>query len=176
MARVILTEDQRAQFLRVLRLFLTSGPKGGPVPWRHGGRGFKGTDCIGMPIYALQLVGVDADTRKDYPQVADGAELMAGLQDRLGPPLKNLRSARAGDIALMRWHVSDGKDLVTHVGVLTELPYPSNSTHPLQKFALLHCLRQGESVSTRSCGVIEHRIDARWASRIVAVYSVGGAA
>lgn len=156
----------RAAFNIAVRQFMTAGPNGGPVRYRHRGRGFKGTDCVGLPFYALLMIGVDAGDSPDYSPRPDGVTLRQALVERLGEPIP-MSTARAGDIVLMRWHATKEATWFNHVGVLTALPYPVDSSHPLEKFAVMHAFATNKTV-------IEHRIAPPWTRRIAEVYSLTG--
>lgn len=162
MTRLIphLTEAERVEFIATAQSLLTGNKKRGPVRFKHMGRSTKGIDCIGVPVWTYREMGLgtlvhDLDR---YSRAPDGVTLREALRAHLGPAVK-LAAGRAGDIALMRWYDKRGEGSNVgwhnHVGILTDYPYGG--------LALLHSYLGNRKV-------VQHRIDAVWARRIVEVY------
>lgn len=157
-----LSDDERIAFIAAARTFLTAGPDGGRVPFRHHGRSYKGVDCIGFCGLSLRAVGRYFQDLKQYPRTPDGSTLRQGLVAHLGESLTP-EQMQPGDIALMRWHESDEKRWDTHVGIITDYPVDPSS------FAMIHAYRQADD--PKGIGeVIEHRLGAPWDRRIVEVF------
>lgn len=116
------------------------------VPFRHQGRSVLGLDCIGLVVCAARDIGLTLRDRTDYPRDPNG-ELPAELAAQTEPA----DSVRPGDLALMAFAGQP-----THVAIL------AGDT-------LIH----GYASVGR---VVEHRIDARWRSRIVSVHRLRGIA
>lgn len=167
----ILPESARPTFIDAVRSFLTAGPNGGPVRWRHRGRNYRGIDCIGLPIHGLRALGLVAQDSADYSAMPDGVMLQEALQTHLGAPIP-MTAAKPADVVLMRWYERDAEVFFNHVGILT--PYP------LGGFALLHAYaepRRSNIPGVRPHGVVtEHRLGDPWVRRIGLVYSLTGSA
>lgn len=147
-----LSDEERTVFIAVVRSFLTAGKNGGRVEYRHRGRNFRGVDCIGVPIYAMGVIGRDIRDLRVYSPAPDGHTLRDALIAHLGQPIAP-EDMQPGDIALMRWHQLNGLDLFNHVGVVT--PYPIAG-----HLALLHSYAPNQQVT-------EHIIGEPWDRRIV---------
>lgn len=149
-----LTAKERSVFIAAARAFLTSGPDGGRVRYRHRGRDYRGVDCIGIPVCAMAAVGRDVQDPRVYSPMPDGHTLRDALIAHLGQPIPP-DELRPGDIALMRWHEQGGTRFFNHVGVVTR--------HPLGGLALLHSYKPNREV-------VEHIIGEPWIRRIVEGY------
>ena len=147
MSRLVapLTAAERDAFIAEARTYLR-------VPFRHTGRSRRGVDCVGLVAVALAAVGREVADRRDYGRdpVRDG--LREVLVAHFGEPVAE---AQPGDVALMRWHESNGVQLYCHVGILTD--------YPLGGLALLHAHSQNRQV-------VEHRLAGPWPRRVVETY------
>lgn len=152
-----LLPEERAAFIAYARTFLTAGPDGGRVRFKHHGRNYRGVDCIGLCVASLAAVGREANDLRRYPRTPDGHTLRAALVEHLGAPVDTLQP---GDIALMRWYESQGNRWDTHVGIITDYPVDPNS------LAMIHAYQQADRADGGG-EVIEHRLGAPWDRRIV---------
>lgn len=146
-----LSAEQRTAFIAAARSFRD-------VPFKRRGRSFRGVDCVGLPVCALAMIGLSANDLRVYSPRPDGVTLRATLVAHLGPPIP-VPDAQPGDIALMRWHESNGTVWHNHVGIFT--PYH------LGGLSLLHAFKPAGRV-------IEHNIESPWDRRIAEVFSLGG--
>lgn len=101
-------------------------------------------DCIGLLVLSFRAIGVDLVDEVGYGRTPYNQRLRAALTARLGPPVPG--PLQPGDVVTMRWN---GEEM--HVGLLTD--------HP-EGLGLIHCARDRK-------GVVEHRLTADWAERIV---------
>ena len=113
------------------------------TPWQHQGRTEAGVDCVGLCVLALRAAGYSVQDRTDYGTDPDGT-----LRAALDANLIMVDDMRAGDIALVCFRAE------RHVGIISVGDYG---------FTLIHA----DSHAKR---VVEHRIDERWARRIVGVW------
>lgn len=151
-----LTVAERAVFIEACLLFMDGGPNGGRTPFKHRGRDLRGVDCIGVPVFAMRVVGREVNDLDRYAHRPDGVTLQTLIAEHLGAPLPRDK-IRPADIVLMRWHEKNGKKMVNHVGVV--MP-------PIGSEAGLYLLHAYHGVDE----VIHHRIDAKWMGRIVEAY------
>lgn len=135
--RVHLSADQKIALVAAARSFI--GAK-----WRHQGRRPEFMDCIGLAFLSFRAIGVEMADEKGYGRTPHNKRLRAGMVSRLGDPAP--LPLQPGDVVTMRWN---GEEM--HVGIVTD--------HP-DGLGLIHCSRPHG-------GVIEHRLTAEWADRIV---------
>ena len=136
----------RADFIAAARAWLG-------VPFRHQGRSRSGVDCAGLVICLareLGLVAPDFDIN-GYRRAPDGSMLDACRQH-----LQPAASVDEAHVLVMRFSVQP-----QHVGI--PVPYRHGG------LALLHALEP-------SGGVVEHRLDATWRSRVLHAYRFEGVA
>lgn len=124
------------------------------TPWRHqGGTKGLGCDCIGLVYGAALAAGHDAvqafvadPSWRNYGRQPDPARLL-GLCEQWLQPIK-VADAGVGDILVMRFESEP-----QHFALLTR----SDPRY------IVHALAQARRV-------VEHRLDATWASRVVRAY------
>ncbi len=116
------------------------------VPFAHQGRSRHGLDCIGLLVLAARDAGAIIEDRLDYPRDPNGL-----LPVELARQFDAVAEHQPGDIMLMRF-----------AGEPQHLALCAGDT-------ILH--------SYASIGhVVEHRLDAKWARRIVQAYRLREAA
>lgn len=122
------------------------------VPFQHQGRNpAVGLDCVGLLAVSLRDAGMGhylAHDRLGYSRDPHDGLLEKALAAAFGPPLPR-SEMRPGDIVAMRF-----RGPVRHVAIVTDNP---------EGLYLIHSY-------TSILRVTEHRIDAKWARRIVGVY------
>lgn len=152
-----LSDEERTAFIAAVRSFMTSGPDGLPVRYRHRGRDYRGVDCIGIPVYAMGVVGRDVRDMAVYSPAPDGHTLRDALIAHLGQPISPAEM-QPGDIPLMRWYQPRGVRMFNHVGVITSLaPYTGGD------LVMVHAYMGNKEVT-------EHGIGEPWKRRIVEAY------
>lgn len=149
-----LSDNERQIFIAAALSFMTAGPNGARVRYRHRGRDYRGVDCIGIPVFAMRAVGRDVRDLAVYSPAPDGHTLRDALIAHLGQPIAPA-DMQPGDIPLMRWHEPNGKRLFNHVGVITR--------HPLGYLAMVHSYKPNQEVC-------EHGIGDPWDHRIVEAF------
>lgn len=124
------------------------------TPFRHQGRTVgRGLDCVGLPIYIADQLGVVYTDVIGYPRRPGGGKLEATFDEHVERGILErvkVSEMRAGDFLMMRF---SGQP--QHVAVLTA---EGNIIHAYQQVG-------------RVC---EHRLDDVWRSRIVRVYRLTG--
>jgi cell wall-associated NlpC family hydrolase len=143
-----LSAEQRTAFLAAVRSLVGTR-------YRHQGRTARGVDCVGLPVYALQQIGVACEDLFGYSPRPDGLTLQANVEKHLGPPTDKWKP---GDIVLMRWYERGDTVYCNHVGVL--------GMHA-NRWTLIHAYAQLKRVT-------EHSLAGHWPRRVYAVYSLGG--
>lgn len=143
-----LTDAQRAGVI-------ASARKLRGLKFRHQGRTTRGIDCIGVLVVAFKGAGIKLKDRIDYGKLPANRKLAQSLWQHFGLPVKHGRKRiqpsdlQPGDIATMHWG-----DEECHVGLIVDHPHG---------VGMVHAYNNGQ-------GVIEHGVDALWASRMFAVY------
>ena len=117
-----------------------------------------GADCVGFLRGAAVEAGVldpelAACLPTDYSRQPAGGELRRLMGEMLVPVLYHKDELRPGDLLLIRFARED-----QHVAMLTEL---DDDTEPY----IIHCGMHG---------VVEHRLDSVWTSRVTRVYRFRG--
>lgn len=119
-----------------------------------------GCDCLGLLVgvaQELQLPARDGQglltdfDERDYGHLPDGGHLRAVLTRVLRPVA--VETMRAGDVLLLRFEQEP-----QHLAIVSDYPRGGG-------FGLIHALAANRRV-------VEHRLDALWRGRIVAVYRV----
>lgn len=119
------------------------------VPFAHQGRSRSGVDCAGFVICVCRQVGSvpAAFDLNGYRRWPEGGELMRACDEHMiGSSLD------VAHIAVMRF-----SEAPQHLGFLA--PYRHGG------LSLVHAIRRG---------VVEHRIDRLWRSRMLAFYRIPG--
>ncbi len=121
------------------------------TPFAHQGRVVGvGLDCAGLAVVAVRAAGVDVLDFSGYGRTPNKGHLAAAMDAQ--PMLERVASIAdraAGDILLMRFLGEP-----QHVGICTG-------------DSIIHAYQAVD-------GCCEHRIDEKWAARIVRVYRVKG--
>lgn len=125
------------------------------TPYQHQQR-TKGLamDCAGVPAYIANRMGLDFVETADYGRQPVPALMRAVLQN-YGTRVA-LAEMQLGDIAWLRFEAEP-----QHLGVIGDYPHGG--------FSLIH--------ATNAAGinkVVEHRLDAAWQARIVALWRFPG--
>lgn len=116
------------------------------TPFRHQGRLVGvGLDCVGVVVHALQAVGIDVIDQRGYGDVPSNGLLESAIEQQ--PTLVRVTTIMPGDILLMRMLGQP-----THVALFTG-------------DTIIHAY----DAIGKCC---QHRLDARWASRVVRIYRV----
>lgn len=116
------------------------------TPFAHQGRSRHGLDCVGLLVLAARDAGARIEDRADYP--ADPGGLLPVELARQFDPVE---AREPGDILLMRF-AGEPQHLALFTGG-----------------TVLHCY-------TTVRRVVEHRLDTRWARRVVQAYRIREAA
>lgn len=121
-------------------------------PWRHQARGagLRGVDCAGLLLWAMARVPRPTVDVSNYGRLAYRGALEKAMRDNFGPPL-HPSEMRAGDGVVMKFRNGEP----AHVGIL--------GNHPYGGLSIIHAY-------AKTRGVVEHRLDEEWASRIMEVY------
>ncbi len=155
MTRIIapLSADERTAFIVAARAFLSAGPSGSRVKFKHRGRSVNGVDCVGLIACSLSAAGRYVEDRMVYGRdpVRDG--LRDVLVSHLGDPI--FGDLEPGDVVLMRWHEQGGSKLFNHVAIVTDYLFGG--------LALIHSLQSNHEV-------VEHRLADPWPRRIVEAF------
>jgi hypothetical protein len=139
------------------------------APYRHQGRGADGLDCVGLLIAVGKSIGaVPMDYEPEpYGMETDGAQLRRELArwarlvresdggetiERWAPRM------RRGDVVVFRI-----VGLPQHAAVATRIQYGAAA----EDWGVVHAYNTAGRV-------VEHRLDERWASRIVQVWRLDG--
>ena len=118
--------------------------------FKHQGRTPRGLDCAGLLVLTLTELGHSIVDRKSYGREPHKDGLRQTVQANMGQPLPAGAAMMPGDIVLMRF-VREPH----HLGILGD--------HPTAGLTLIHSFAEVGKV-------VEHRLDGRWASRILEVY------
>jgi len=128
------------------------------VPHRHRGRSRRGVDCAGLPWCAYADLGVELPDLEKYGREPHKDGLMGAVRAALGEPLwQGKRVNRAllsvGDVVVLRF-----VEHPHHLAIVTDDRHYG--------LGLIH------SYSPQGGGgvVVEHGLDSRWESQIVAVF------
>lgn len=118
------------------------------VRFRHQGREpEQGLDCVGLVIYTRKQLGLSSFDYLNYAHTPDPAKLIELLRAELVPI--EIDEVQPGDVL----HFRVGNNPV-HVGLATD----NGVIHSVANLR----------------GVVEHRLDDEWRSRIVAAYQIPG--
>lgn len=126
------------------------------APFRHQGRNKNGIDCAGLLVAVAWDLGIESwDPAKHtgYQRIPDGVtvnRIMSALLDKVPPLTENFLP---GNVVQIAYH-SGGRELVTHMGFLTDLQGGTGLIHAY--FPMLK--------------VVEHRFDDSWKKRCTAVF------
>lgn len=107
-------------------------------------------DCAGVPVYVAVKLGIDFTDVTDYGRLPQPDEMRTHLDRALVRVNKNVM--QPGDVAWIRFQHEP-----QHLGIVGDYLYGGLS--------LIHATN-GSGLNK----VVEHRIDERWLSRIVAVW------
>ncbi len=118
------------------------------TPWRHQGRKRGlGVDCIGVPIYVLNQLGIKKDLPVTYPRSPDGT--MKQKIESVCQPI-NLQPS-----ALLVFEIST---VSAHCGIVSSY---------MDGWGLIHAWDLvGE--------VVEHRLTSNWLRKVVGCYALPG--
>ena len=116
------------------------------VPFVHQGRTRHGLDCIGLLVCAARDAGARIEDRADYPRDPNGR-----LPIELDRQFDAVDARIPGDILLMRF-AGEPQHIALYTGATLIHSYAS--------------IRR----------VVEHRLDIKWARRIVQTYRIREAA
>lgn len=120
------------------------------VPWVHQGRSRRGVDCAGLIVCALQDLGAQPFDVAGYSSAPHGGKLLQYLLDA-GCVHTDLCSGALGVFRFARQP--------QHLALI--VPYAAGG------FGLLHALSSVGKVA-------EHRLDADWSQKMVAVFALPG--
>lgn len=129
------------------------------VPFRHRGRTGRGLDCAGLVWRAYADLGCVLPDVERYGREPHRDGLMDAMRAAFGPPvwegrsLANRSLLRVGDVVVLRFEVHPH-----HIAIVTD-----DRHHGL---GLIHAY----SPPGGGGRVLEHGLDARWQSQIVAVF------
>lgn len=125
------------------------------TPWRHQGRRKGiGVDCVGFIAEVARSVGLmDVQEAANYRRRPNGQTLRSKLDAYL--IAIQPQDLRAADVVLLATH-----ETPDHVGLIGDYPVRD-------EVSLIHAYLPARKV-------IEHRIDATWAARIVGAYRIPG--
>lgn len=118
------------------------------VPFRHRGRTSAGLDCAGLLVVAYRDLGIELPDIRIYGREPHKNGLVRAVEDGFGQPLG--RAPEPGDVLLMRFEREPH-----HLGIVGDYIHGGLS--------LIHAYGAAGRV-------VEHRLDAAWRARIVAVY------
>lgn len=113
--------------------------------YHHQGRNRAGIDCAGLIVCVARDLGVEVGDVAGYARTPDGDSLRRAVEGQA----VRVATAQPGDILLMRF---DGDP--QHLAIMTD-------------YGMIHSYAQARRV-------VEHRVDAEWAKRIVAAYQFPG--
>jgi cell wall-associated NlpC family hydrolase len=115
------------------------------IRYHHQGRNRSGMDCAGLIVCVARDLGIALLDQTGYSRVPNGGSLRRAVEGQA----VRVATAQPGDILLMRF---DGDP--QHLAIMTD-------------HGMIHSYAQARRV-------VEHRIDAEWAKRIVAAYQFPG--
>ena len=137
-------EITRSQIVETVRSYLGT-------PFQHQGRlKESGVDCVGLLVCLGRDLGVELQDSTAYRRRPDGTLLQEMIDAQL-ERIPDDAALQPGDILLIRYRAPQHAAIVTNTenGVLT-------------------CVHAIEN------GVVEHRFDSRWTSRICGRYRIPG--
>lgn len=100
------------------------------VKYHHEGRNEHGVDCVGVPYFVANKLGLEINNEKNYSKIPDGKMLLRNLKEKLGKQ-KDKGEEKEGDILLMRF---DNEP--QHVAILLEGDYIIHSYIKKRKVVL----------------------------------------
>lgn len=122
------------------------------APFRHQGRSLRGLDCVGLLVFICWHLGVSVADQEGYPERPSNGLLEGVFAEHVasGVLLRiEVTKMQSGDFLMMRF-VREPQHLAILAGD-----------------TIIH--------SYMTVGqVCEHRFDARWRSRVIAVYRLAG--
>ena len=122
------------------------------VPFRHQGRSLRGLDCVGLLVFVCGHLGVSVADRGGYPERPSNVLMEEAYSEHVssGVLLRiEATKMQPGDFLMMRF-VREPQ----HIAILA-----------------------GDTIihSYMTVGqVCEHRLDAKWRSRVIAAYRLAG--
>jgi len=122
------------------------------VPFRHQGRTLRGLDCVGLLVFVCDRMGVAVADRDGYPERPSNGLLEGAFSEHVASGVLQrieVTKMQPGDFLMMRF----GRE-PQHLAIL------AGDT-------IIHSYMTVKQVC-------EHRFDARWRSRVVAVYRLTG--
>lgn len=115
--------------------------------WHHQGRNRAGIDCIGLVIAVAHQLGLSDYDTTGYGRIPDGRVLCKLLDQHM----QRTDNSNLGDVLLMRFEKNP-----QHVAIVTDI-------------GIIHAYANARRV-------VEHRLDAVWAARVVGSYRFKGIA
>ena len=126
------------------------------TPFRHQGRvAGLGLDCAGLFVHVCKELGVDHADASGYPRNPYDGQLESQLDAQPCLTRVDVSQARKGDILCMRIRRAP-QHIAFHAGMIDGNTY------------IIHA-------SEQHGGVVHHRLDSVWGSRIMRVYRFNGA-
>lgn len=122
------------------------------VRFVHQGRSRAGLDCAGLVVRVAQDLGLSEFDWRGYGRLPDGDRMREVMQAQC-VELKPDAAPSLGLVALMRFDAEP-----QHLAIVVDHPHG---------LGIVHALMQERKVA-------EHRLDAKWAQRIVALYELPG--
>jgi cell wall-associated NlpC family hydrolase len=125
------------------------------TPYRHQGRiDGLALDCAGVPVHVAKQLGIPLTAYTRYGRLPVPAEMRAALDAHLQRVPRE--AMQIGDVAWLRFDAEP-----QHLAIVAD--------YPLGGFSIIHA-DNGRGLAR----VVEHRLDASWARRIVAVWRYPG--
>lgn len=125
------------------------------VPWVHQGRSREGVDCAGLLIVVAREAGlILPPSATDYTMAPQGSR----LRRECDAQLRRVTAIQPGHVLLIRFE----GEAERHLALAADYR---------EGLSMIHALNRGSTGR-----VVEHRLDARWRSRIAAAYAVPGVA
>jgi hypothetical protein len=125
------------------------------TPWQHQQRiNGLAMDCVGLPVFVGQRLGMSVDTLANYGRLPVPAQMRAALDEHLVRVAK--ADMQVGDVAWIRFEAEP-----QHFGIIGDYLHGG--------FSLIHAYN-GAGVNK----VVEHRLDPEWLARIVGVWRFPG--
>lgn len=151
MTRIIkrLSAAERARFIAAARSYITAGPDGESVPFKHRGRSVRGVDCLGLVVVAMAEAGRTMRDKAVYGRDPSNDGIREAAVAHFGQPIE-LANVRPGDVLLMQWHGQPN-----HVGIVGD--------YVLGGLSLIHSLAQEKRV-------VEHRLADPWPRRVTEAF------
>lgn len=122
------------------------------VRFQHQGRSRAGMDCAGLIIRVAQDLGLPITDWRAYGRLPQ-ADRMRGVVEAQCAPLRPDLPPCRGLLAMMRFEAEP-----QHLAIVTDHPHGLGVIHALM-------------IERKVC---EHRLDAMWQRRIVALYELPG--